>query len=76
MHWYQRERTSQLEADADTMGGDVKPLAFSPTPSNTKITGDIKEPTGCLKRVGNVAPSVCLAFSVYSVSSFYHGFGK
>ena len=40
------------------MGGDVEPLELSPTPSHTKLVGDIKNPHHCSKRVGNVFPGV------------------
>ena len=38
----------------------VKPLALSPTPSHTKLVGDVKEPTSLFEKssIGDVVPSV------------------
>ena len=48
---------------SDELGGDVMPLALSPTPLHIRLTEEVKEPTSLFKKCRGHKPWCCgLAF--------------
>ena len=47
-----------------SLGGDVKPLALSPSSPRAKLVGDVKEPTSLFEKSRGRTPRCCgLAYS-------------
>ena len=51
-----------------SLGGDVKPLALSPTPSHCKLVGDVKEPTSLFDKSRGRSPR-CAVWPFHSFTS-------